>query len=408
MSIKASVLIPIAALSFSFVNPCSEKTPPRVKKPASGEAVLDVEVVFPRFISAPRRAQVEGEIGPSDVNFVNAAADGVVERVLVAVGDKVEAGDPVVNIASADLTDEIDLLRDKAQEAAARLKDAKNKLSVTPNPDRNVTDDEVLFLDEEPSPSPSKTYGSPEREQPPQTLKDLAEVLQSMVDRYNGRADALEKKLLELTHKSPVSGVVMDRFFNDGNRVKVQDKLLAIATTDPVSVTFKLSADIASFVDKHSSATVSVGDASDASGDGLVYFISPDIDPATQSIEVRAHVSNPEGLLKGGQKADVRVTTTKSDRVLVVPPQAVVYDGEREFLFVVYGNQVSLTEVRTGKKLPDGSVEVPGVDVRVDDPIVINRPLELKNNSFVNIAKEIAFDPQTVEDGGSAGRAGLE
>lgn len=408
MFIKASVLIPIAALSFTFVNPCSEKTPPHVKKPASGEAVLDVDVVFPRFVSAPRRAQVEGEIGASDVNFVTAAADGVVERVLVAVGDKVEAGDPVVNLSNADLTDEIDMLRDKAQEAAARLKDAKSKLSVAPNPDRNVTDDEVLFLDEEPAPPPSKTFGSPEREQPPQTLKDLAEVLQTMVDRYNSRADALEKKLLELTHKSPVAGVVMERFFNDGNRVKAQDKLLSIATTDPVSVTFKLPADIASFVDKHSSAAVAVKDAPDAAGDGLVYFISPDIDPATQSIEVRAHVSNPEGLLKGGQKADVRVTTTKSDRVLVVPPQAVVYDGEREFLFVVYGNQVGLTEVRTGKKLPDGSVEVPGVDVRVDDPIVVNRPIELKNNSFVNIAKEIAFDPKTAESGSGQGRTDLE
>lgn len=393
MSIKASVLIPIAALSFTFVNPCSEKVPPQGKKPASGEKTFDVEIVYPRFVSAPRRYQVEGEIAPSDVSFVTAAASGVIESVLVSVGDRVEEGDPVVNLTNADLSDEIDVLRAKAQEAAARLKDAKNKLSVAPNPQRSVTDDEVLFLDEEPVPRPTKNFGSPEREQAPQTLKDLVDVLQAMVDRYNSEADALDRKLLELTHKSPVTGVVAERFFNEGNRVKTEDKLIAIAKTDPMSVKFRLPDEVASYVDKHSSAAVTVTGAADAVGEGLVYFISPDIDPGTRSIEVRAHVSNPDGRIKGGQKADVRVTTTRSDRVLVVPPQALIHEGEKQFLFIVYGNQVELTEVRSGKKLPDGSIEVPGVDLRVDDPIVINRPLELKNNSFVNIAKETAFEP---------------
>lgn len=393
MPIKSSILIPIAALSFTFVNPCSEKVPPKVKKPASGERAFDVDIIYPKFVFAPRSYEVEGVLDPSLITHVTAPADGVIDEVSVAVGDKVNVGDPVVTISNSELTDRIENLHFKAKEVAARLKDVKNKLSSASNPERAVTNEEVEFLDEEPAPV-AKSYGSASV-QPPQTLKDLADVLQAMVDRYNAEADDAEKRLSDLVQKSPVAGVVLERLFNNGNRVKFEDKIVSIAETDPMSVTFRLPEDVASYVDKHSSVTVSPAGAAQATGTGQVYFIAPDVDSATRSIEVRAHVSNPDNRIKGGQKASVKVATIKSDQVLVVPPQAVTYEGDKAYLFVVYGNQVRLQEVVVGKHLDDGNLEIPGADVRVDDPIVVGRPLDLKNNSFVNISKEIAFEPQT-------------
>jgi multidrug efflux pump subunit AcrA (membrane-fusion protein) len=384
---KSSVLIPLVALSFTFVNPCSQKTADQAAKaPSKGDKVYDVEVAYPKFLSVPRTHEVAGEIEPSELNFITAQFSGTIEQVFANVGDQVAVDDPMVSLSATDLNDQLELKRARLKEANARLVATRTALAETGNPDQPVATDDVVFLDEEPAGDANgeKTFGQADKPSP-QTLRDLVSVLEALVDRYNIEIDVLDKKLLDLTQKSPVTGMLFEKYFNEGNAVKEKDKILAIAKTDPMSVAFELPQDVASFVDKSSSVRVSPDDAPDIVGEGTVYFIAPDVDTATKTILVRATVSNPDGRLKGGQRAKVSVASHKMDRVLVLPEKAIVTEGDKHFLFVVYGNQARLTEVQVGRKLDQANIEVQTVNVRVDDPIVVNRPLELKNNSFVKV-----------------------
>ena len=73
----------------------------------------------------------------------------------------------------------------------------------------------------------------------------------------------------------------------------------------------------------------------DISFKGEITAIEPRIDPATRLISVRAKVDNPEGKLRPGQFAQVRVTLPKEEDVFTLPQTALVSSLYGDYVFVV-------------------------------------------------------------------------
>jgi membrane fusion protein (multidrug efflux system) len=381
-----SIILPLMAISFSFVNPCSQKTDPNTAIP-DDETVFDVDVIYPQFRSVPRLHEVDGTFDVSETITITASAAGTIDQILVSVGDTVRKDDPLVQISNIDITDRIDLLRAKVKEYEARLKVAKAKIVEAGHEEGSVTVEETSFLDDEPIDEPSTPTQFGNANEPkiiPQTQKALVDVLSAQIERANKEADALDKKLLELTLLSPTGGTVMKIPVSESNKVSEKDPLMELSKIDPMSVSFNLPEDVASFVDKNSAVTVSPTDAPEVTGQGQVYFINPDIDKQTSTILLKAHVSNENSLIKGGQKAKVKVATRRTDRVVDVPKNVLVYENDQVFLFTVQGKRAKLIEVKVGNPTTDGKIQVSG-DVHSEDPIIINRPSELENNSYVKM-----------------------
>lgn len=392
--LKNALLIPFVVGFFTFSNPCSQRASYQPERPVEGDVVLEVDVVNPKYAETPRTYDVEGKFEESEINFVTARYSGVIDEVFVNEGDAVVEADPIIAISSEELLDQVDIKRAKIKEFTARLNSAKAKLATVPDPNAPVSTDDVTFLDEEPTATAPTKIGEPAEQ--PRTVQDLVDVLEAMVDRYTTEADALDKVLLDLHHKSPVAGTIMEVLFTKGNRVKEQDKLVSIARTDPMSVSFAVPQDVASFVDKTSRVRITLIDAPDVSADGMVYFVSPDLDPVNKSIELKAHVENSDGRIKGGQKARVKLATNKKDLALIVPESAVISHGNKKYIFAIYGNQARLLEVIMGASMDGGRVEVKGVDLNVDDYVVMNPPQGLKNDAFVKIAAVHEMGKETV------------
>jgi membrane fusion protein, multidrug efflux system len=74
---------------------------------------------------------------------------------------------------------------------------------------------------------------------------------------------------------------------------------------------------------------------SDINFPGEITAIEPRIDPATRLVSVRAKVDNPEGKLRPGQFAQVRVTLPKEDDVYTLPQTALVSSLYGDYVFVV-------------------------------------------------------------------------
>lgn len=377
----------LLAVSFTFVNPCDQ--PPDDAAPRPDDTVFDVTVVYPEFQSVPRTHTVPGTFDPSEVDTVTANATGTVAQLFVGEGDTVAKDDPVVALGSTHLLDLIDIKRARVKELSARLEELKTRLAHTGGSDEPVTIEDTVFLDEEHIDEPvQKPFGDAGKPRPtPKTLKALAELIETQMDRLEKEANVLDRKLLSLTQNSPVNGVVTATFVSEGNKVNEGDKLVAISQTNPMSVTFYLPDTVASFVDKHSTVTVWPADNPKAKGTGTVYFIDPNIDTQTGRIKVKAHVSNENGLIKGGQKAKVRVATRKMDRVIVLPKRVLYHEEGKKYVFTVAHKKAKLVQVTTGEETQDGKIQIFG-ELRVDDPIIIDRPLELKHNSFVKIVEK--------------------
>jgi len=382
-----SLAIPLLLVSFTFVNPC-DKTD-RERKPGADDTIYDVTVIYPEFTSVPQAYSVDGVFDVSQVDNVTANADGEIEQLFVNEGDTVSKDDPVVAISNTELLDRIDVKRARIKEYQARLNEVQFKLEGTGGEDQATTIEDTAFLDEDPIDEPiNKQYGDTSKPKlKPKSLKALAEVIEATVDTLTKEADVLDRKLLKLTQNSPATGVVTKVYVSENNKVKEQDKLIEISQTDPLSITFYVPDSVASFVDKHSKVKVAPIDAPDFKGTGTVYYIDPNIDTKTGKIKVRAHVSNETGRIKGGQNATVDLATRKMSRVIVMPKRVLHYEDDKKYVFIVYRDQAKLVQVNTGDETDDGKIHIRG-DLRVDDPIIIDRPMELKHNSFVKVMKK--------------------
>lgn len=91
--------------------------------------------------------------------------------------------------------------------------------------------------------------------------------------------------------------------------------------------------------------------------DGEIRVVGSRVDPVTRSVTVRAHIDNRDGVLRPGMLLTINMQLNERAS-LVVPEQAVVVNGEREYVWVVDSeNNARQADVTLGRRRP-GVVEV--------------------------------------------------
>lgn len=68
--------------------------------------------------------------------------------------------------------------------------------------------------------------------------------------------------------------------------------------------------------------------------DGKVDWISPSVEEATRTVEVRAVFANPDGKLRDGLRGPARVVVRVAPKALLIPTEAVGHDGDASFVLV--------------------------------------------------------------------------
>lgn len=104
-----------------------------------------------------------------------------------------------------------------------------------------------------------------------------------------------------------------------------------------------------------------IGITVDAQGtkrfDGEVYAVAPQVDLATRSVTLRAHVPNADGSLFPGQFAKVALEIGSRENALLVPEQALWPQGDKQQVYIIRNGKAELIEVKTGLRKP-GFVEI--------------------------------------------------
>jgi len=108
-----------------------------------------------------------------------------------------------------------------------------------------------------------------------------------------------QAQLAQRTIKSPLSGVVVERYLSEGERV--EDKpLLKVATIDPLKVEVIVPASYFSRIKQGMSATVKPEMADVDSRSAKVIVVDRVIDPASNSFRVRLELPNPNNAIPPG------------------------------------------------------------------------------------------------------------
>lgn len=197
-------------------------------------------------------------------------------------------------------------------------------------------------------------------------------------------AVALAEAQLAKTHiVAPFAGILGLRQFSVGDVVQPGQSLVNLEAIDPLKLDFSVPELMLSRLQVGQSVQITVDALPGQVFTGEVYAINPLVDERGRSIALRARIDNPQGLLKPGLFARVRLTTEVRDAAILVPEQAIVPRNGALFVFKVNGDTVEMVEVKLGERLV-GEVEVVN-GVSPGDTIVTSGQQRLRDKAVISV-----------------------
>jgi RND family efflux transporter MFP subunit len=175
-----------------------------------------------------------------------------------------------------------------------------------------------------------------------------------------------ETRLQKAEIRSPLDGVVAERTVSPGDFVEnmsgppmfrvVDNRLFDLTVSVPSSQIHRVAPGQA--------LRFTTDAVPDRTFEGRVAYVNPTADPASRTVAVRAEVPNGEGLLRSGLFVKGTILCGVREKVLLLPREALLSwdtaSGTAE-VFVVEGDRVHRTAVRTGESSPDGVEVVSGL-----------------------------------------------
>ena len=111
--------------------------------------------------------------------------------------------------------------------------------------------------------------------------------------------------------------------------------IVSLQTVSPIYAEFQLPQQTLADVKLGQKVMVKVDVFPDASWEGTITTINPEVDPATRNVRMRATVENPDGRLNPGMFANVEVEAGKATDTLVVPATSEIYAPYGDSVFLV-------------------------------------------------------------------------
>jgi membrane fusion protein (multidrug efflux system) len=193
-----------------------------------------------------------------------------------------------------------------------------------------------------------------------------------------------EAKLAKMDLRAPFSGIIGLRSVSLGDYVKEGADLVNLESIDPLKVDFRVPEIYMRQVQVGQPLQVQLDALPGKTFEGKVFAVNPLIDAAGRSVVIRAMVRNPDTSLRPGMFARVRLITRDAQDALVLPEQALVPQGDQQFVYRVIDGKAVRTKVEVGLRR-DSKVEIlNGVDK--GDVVVSAGQLKLRDGAPVTVA----------------------
>jgi len=327
----------------------------RVPQPVLEEGLVRTVEAASRVVGAPIVLTGEVRFDERRVTHLAPRTDGVIRAVRIQVGDRVRTGQVLVEVDSVALGEaqgeylEAMAARDLASRTLRR-QEALRREGVS-------SEREALEARNQFESADIRVRSASER------------LLRLGVDpsdlRALGNASRLGSAQGRLVVRAPSGGRVLDMHAVPGESARAGESMVVIGEIDPVRVFADLYEDHLQAVQDRVAAgpvaaTVSVKAYPGEDFPGTLDLVGSVMERESRTVKARLTVANPEGKLRPGMFAEVRLMLSGGERVLAVPRSAVMQDQGRTFVFVPYqGDFWVRRPVRTGREW-EGWVEVKG------------------------------------------------
>ncbi|MCA9005444.1 MAG: efflux RND transporter periplasmic adaptor subunit [Planctomycetaceae bacterium] len=183
----------------------------------------------------------------------------------------------------------------------------------------------------------------------------LESLLGCEVDLNSADLKAAEK-LSRLEIIAPFSGTIEERTFSQSERVNRADSLFTLAQTD----TLWVAADIresdwnAIELSKGQNLVVTVNAVPGKTFPARLHYLGRQVSTVTNSVPLIAEIKNPDGILRPGMFAQVRIPGKQQADVIAVPARSVLDDAAQEFVFIKESDRsFRRVDIQSGLKTED-------------------------------------------------------
>lgn len=180
---------------------------------------------------------------------------------------------------------------------------------------------------------------------------------------------------------APFEGVVGLRKVSVGDFVGVGQDMVNLEQIDPLKADFRVAEVYLGAVRPGQGIELAVDAFPGETFAGAVYAIDPLIDESGRSVVLRARLPNEDGRLRPGLFARVTLVLNERDDALQIPEQALVPQGQDQFVFRVVEGKAALTKVEVGIRR-EGMVEIVS-GLGPEDQVVTAGQLKIRDGAPV-------------------------
>ena len=315
----------ILALSFlaaiSALCGCKKPSPPAGGGLAGGFAATAV-LTEARREPVSETLSLVGTLAANEMVEIKSETDGTVEKILFQEGAPVKEGDLLIQLDES-----------KFAPAVAEAEANFNLSRATYERNQQLFRDKLVSRQE---------------------FDQAAAILQA-----NKASLDLKKRQSKDTHiHASFSGITGGRVVSPGQVISRNTTLTWLVDLDPVKVEVAVPERFLGQLKEDQAVELMVATFPGEKFRGELYFIAPQVDPATRTALVKAKIPNPSHRLKPGMFVNLDLTLRLKDNAVVIPEGAVWASGDRTLVYVVGTNDIAqIRPVTLGMRMP-GSVEV--------------------------------------------------
>jgi RND family efflux transporter MFP subunit len=181
---------------------------------------------------------------------------------------------------------------------------------------------------------------------------------QASVAQAEAGLQAARTALDKCVISSPINGVVGSIGLSLGDSANPAVAAAIVSDTTALEIEVMVSEAEVSYIQKDSEVDVQVQAVQEEMFKGQVASIATVADPAKHNYVVKIALPNPDGRIKSGMFAELKVNTISKNGVTAIPLSGVIPKGGREIVFVVdQDSRAREVEVKTGIK-NDSYIEI--------------------------------------------------
>jgi membrane fusion protein (multidrug efflux system) len=214
----------------------------------------------------------------------------------------------------------------------------------------------------------------------------IAQLAATSLDMAKANLELAQINLRESTIISPIDGVVTTKHIDEGNLIRIGDRLVTVADMKTVKIIVTVAEKYGSEIAIGMPAKIKVDALAERVFDANVYSVYPALDPQTHTTQIEIRLDNSEMLLKPGMFARVTLVTQAKKDVVIVS-RDVVLGGkiDEPYVYVVEGSVAHKRIVKLGIVQSDRCEITDGL--KASETLVVNGMHFLAEGSSVEIVR---------------------